>query len=52
MSAHRPQKLLELWAQARLSVEMAIGQILQRLLNHEERLRAIEKQLGLPPQES
>ena len=52
MSAYHPKKLFELWSKSQLSIEMAIGQILQRLLNHEERLRAIERQLGLPPQES
>ena len=52
MSTYLPKTLLEMWSKSMLSVEMAIGHILQRLLNHEERLSKIEKQLGHPPQES
>ena len=52
MSAEPPKILLELWAKSQLSVERAIGQILQRLLEQEERLQALERALGLPPRES
>ncbi len=52
MSAYLPKTLLELWSKKKLSVEMAIGQMLQRLVDHEERLQALERQLGQPPQES
>ncbi len=52
MATYLPERLLELWAKSQLTVEMAVGHILQRLLNHEERLRALEKRAGQPPQES
>ncbi|MEZ4862147.1 MAG: hypothetical protein R3C14_12595 [Caldilineaceae bacterium] len=52
MSTYPVKKLLDLWAQGRLTLEQAIGHILQRLLDHEARLRALEKAAGLPPQET
>ncbi len=52
MSTYLPRTLLEMWSKSMLSVEMAIGHILQRLLKHEERLSKIENELGYPSQES
>lgn len=52
MSTYLPKTLLEMWSKSMLTVEMAIGHILQGLLKHEERLSKIEKQLGYPPQDS
>lgn len=46
MSTYLPKPLLDLWAKGMLTVEMAIGHILQRLLDHEERLRALEREVG------
>ena len=40
--------LLELWYKSKLSVDMAIGHILQRLLDLEERLRTLEREADRP----
>ena len=52
MATYLPKALYEMWKKAELTMEMAIGHILQRLLDHDERLRALEQQLGPPSQES
>ena len=49
MSTYLPEQLLSLWAKSKLTIEMAIGHILQRLLDHEERLRRLERLAGHPP---
>ena len=41
MSTYLPEQLLSLWAKSKLTVEMAIGHILQRLLDHDQRLRRL-----------
>lgn len=46
MFTYLPKTLLDLWKKSKLSVEMAIGHILQRFVAHHERLRASERQLG------
>jgi hypothetical protein len=52
MSTYLPAQLLALWTKSKLTLEMAVGHILQRLVNHEERLRRLEQRAGLPPQEA
>jgi hypothetical protein len=52
MSTYLPDQLLALWAKGKLTLEMAIGHILQRLLDHEERLRRLERGTHQPPLES
>ncbi|MEZ4862138.1 MAG: hypothetical protein R3C14_12550 [Caldilineaceae bacterium] len=46
MSTYPVKKLLDLWAQGRLTLEQAIGHILQRLLDHEALLGLPAARLG------
>ncbi|MBV7336559.1 hypothetical protein KFU94_51675 [Chloroflexi bacterium TSY] len=52
MATYLPKTLFEMWKKAELTLEMAIGHILQRLLDYDERLRALERQANQPSQES
>ena len=51
-STYSPQTLLDLWKKVELTIEMAVGHILQRLVNHEERLQALERQGNQPEADS
>ena len=44
MSTYDAKTLLDLWKKGELTTEMAIEHLIQRLLDHEERLRVIERQ--------
>ncbi len=43
MATYDAKTLLELWKQGELTTEMAVGHLIQRLLEHEERLRMLER---------
>ena len=49
MSNYHPEPLLDQWVKGKLTMEMAIGHILQRQLDHEARLRRLERQAQQPP---
>ncbi len=50
-STYPPQTLLEKWKKGEMTAEMAVGHLMQRLLDHEERLRVLEKATNQPPQD-
>ena len=52
MSTYHPESLLERWVKGKLTLEMAIGHILQCQLDHEARLRRLERQAQQPPSAS
>ncbi|MBV7340153.1 hypothetical protein KFU94_70500 [Chloroflexi bacterium TSY] len=52
MATYLPKTLFEMWKKGELTIEMAIGHVLQRLLDYDERLRALERQANQPSQES
>jgi hypothetical protein len=55
MSTYSPSELLSLWKKRELSLEQAVGYLLQNLLNLSQRLNEIEKrlcQLEEPPGKS
>jgi len=45
MSAYKLEELLQLWAAGKVSVEQAIGQILQLIRERDERLRELERRM-------
>lgn len=49
MSAYDAKTLLTLWIKGELTTEQTVGHLVQRLLDHEERLRALERQTDPPP---
>lgn len=51
MSTYPLKTLLALWEHSKVTLEQIVGHMLQRLFNHEERLRALEKAAGLPSPE-
>ena len=51
-STYSPKALLELWKKVELTIEMAIGHILQRLVDHEDRLQKLEGEASQTPRES
>ena len=52
MATYDVQTLLDKWKKGELTTEMAVEHLIQRLLDHEERLRTLERALNQPPQES
>ena len=50
MSTYDAKTLLELWKKGELTTEMAIGHLVQRLLDHEERLCILERDHNQTPQ--
>ena len=52
MATYDAKSLLELWKKGEMTTEMAVGHLIQRVLEHEERLRVVERELGHPSQES
>ena len=47
-STYPSQILLELWRKGEMTTEMAIGHLVQRLLDHEARLQGLKKLLKQP----
>ena len=45
-STYPPQTLLEKWKKGEMTAEMAVGHLVQHLLDHEARLQVLEKQLN------
>ncbi len=41
-STYDPQTLLDKWKKGEMTTEMAMGHLIQRLLDHEERLQVLE----------
>ena len=50
MGTYLVEQLRDMWDKGKLTLEMAIGHILQRLVNHDERLRRLERRVNLPPE--
>jgi len=50
MSHHTLEDLVELWKREKLTVEQMIGQVLQVLLTHQQRMRDFERRL--PPSDA
>ncbi len=51
MSTYDAETLLERWKKGELTAEMAVGHLIQRLLDHEARLQALEKASNQASQE-
>ncbi|MBV7328119.1 hypothetical protein KFU94_07635 [Chloroflexi bacterium TSY] len=51
LSTYPLKELYTRWDREQLTLEQLAGQLLQHLILLEERLRVLEKERGIPPQE-
>ncbi|MBV7335281.1 hypothetical protein KFU94_44980 [Chloroflexi bacterium TSY] len=52
ISIYPLKELYDRWDRGQLTLEQLAGQLLQHLIALEERLRVLEREKGIPPQET